>query len=97
MCVVSNIGDRYRDMFPERHPWALPYVNPEPWWVPTKGPTEEEFNALKKEVEELRKLLKAAKKFDEATGQPHCEQEEKIAFIKRLADYVGVDLKDVLK
>lgn len=61
------------------------------------GPSREEFDRLKKEVEELKLLLKAAQKFDEATGQPHCEQDEKIAFIKKIAEFVGVDLKDVFK
>lgn len=56
----------------------------------------EEFEALRREVQELKELLKAAKKFDQATGQPDCEMDEKIAFIKQVAEFVGVDLQDVL-
>jgi hypothetical protein len=36
-----------------------------------------EFESLKQEVEELKKLLKAAKAYDEATGQPNCEMRER--------------------
>ena len=35
-------------------------------------------------------------KYDEEYTEPHCEVDEKVAFIKKLAEYVGVDLTDVL-
>jgi hypothetical protein len=57
--------------------------------------SRDEFNALKKEVEELKILLLAAKRFDEETGQKNCEVEEKVAFIRQLAEFVGVDVDDV--
>jgi hypothetical protein len=57
--------------------------------------SREEFNALKHEITELRKVLKAAKAFDEATGQPDCEMDEKVALIKRLAEMVGVSMEDI--
>lgn len=101
MCVVSNIGDYFKDNIPKRHPWVTPYTNPQ--WIPSQtipvspGPTKEEFEALKKEVEALKELLKAAQIFDEKTDQPHCEHEDKIALIKKIAELVGVDLEDVLK
>ena len=63
-------------------------------WAPY---SKEEFDALKKEVEELKQLLKAAKKFDEETGQPDCHMDDKVDFIKKLAEYVGVDLEDIFK
>jgi len=59
--------------------------------------SKEEFDALKKEVEELKQLLKAAKKFDEETGQPDCHMDDKVDFIKKLAEFVGVDLEDIFK
>lgn len=99
MCIVSNIGDGWRDTFPERYPWMQPYVQPLPLTpipVSIPGVSKEEFDRLKREVEELRKLLSAAKAFDAATGQPNCEVDEKVALIKRIAEYVGVDLRDVL-
>lgn len=57
--------------------------------------SKEEFDALRKEVEELKILLLAAKRFDEATGQADCEMDEKIELIRRVADFVGVDVDEV--
>lgn len=82
MCVVSMIGDQWKGNFPTMYP-TFPQVS------------KSEFDALKKEVEELKKLLISAKQFDEATGQKDCEMEEKIKFIKQVADSVGVDLSEV--
>lgn len=82
MCVVSMIGDQWRGNFPTMYP-TFPEVS------------KLEFEALKKEVQELKKLLIAAKQFDEVTGQKDCEMEDKIKFIKEIADAVGVDLSEV--
>ncbi len=111
MCTVSNIGDSYRDNFPPRWPnvpvWpaqptGVPYpsqpgIPGQPVIIDTSGVSKQEFEALKKEVEELKQLLKAAKKFDEETGQPDCHMDDKVEFIKKLAEYVGVDLEDIFK
>jgi len=110
MCTVSNIGDGYKDNFAPRWPnvpiWphqpiGVPYPV-QPPTVPdqvvfTPAVSKEEFDALKKEVEELKQLLKAAKKFDEETGQPDCHMDDKVDFIKKLAEFVGVDLEDIFK
>lgn len=91
MCVVSNVGDGYnRDFYP-RWPQVNPFT-PDPF----KHASKEEVDALRQEVQELRELLAAARKFDKATGQKDCEQGEKVALIKRLAEITGVDLKGVL-
>ena len=64
--------------------------------MPAPGPvSREEFDALKKEMEELKKLLKAAKEYDEKTGQPDCHMDEKVELIKKIAELVGVDLKGI--
>lgn len=98
MCTVSNIGSGWGDTFPNRYPWIQPYTTPCPLPIPAviPGVSQAEFDRLKREVEELRKLLAAAKAFDAATGQPDCEVDEKVALIKRIAEFVGVDLADVL-
>jgi F0F1-type ATP synthase delta subunit len=57
--------------------------------------SQEEFDKLKREVEKMKELLKKAKEIDEATEQPNCEKENKVAMLKKLAELVGVDLKDV--
>jgi len=94
MCVVSNIGDFWGKTAPERYP-SIPWTDPTPTVTVTSGVSQYEFDKLKKEVEELRKLLLAAKEYDEATGQPDCEVDEKVALIRRIAEFVGVDMSDV--
>ena len=80
-------------MLPE--PSIIPN-NPGVYKDPYSNPVlREEFEKLKSDMEELKELLRAARKYDEATGQKNCEMEEKIAFIKKMAEYVGVDMTDV--
>lgn len=95
MCMVSNVGDGWANKFPDHWPHFNP---PPPQSVPfvmPSGVSKEEFEALRKEVIELKKLLEAAKKFDAATGQPDCAMDEKVKLIKAIAKLVGVDLGDV--
>lgn len=88
------MGDDYQRTFPDRWPDfpVQPYV---PYTPPEPDVSRKEFDDLRKEVKELVKLLKAGKAYDEATGQADCEMEEKVEFIKRLADYLDVDLEDL--
>lgn len=97
MCVVSMVGDHYRDWFPETYPNIKPYVQP-------NGPskivigneiTREEFDALKRDVEQMKALLERAKEYDEDNGEPDCEMDDKVALLKKIAELVGVDLHDV--
>lgn len=99
MCTVSNIGDSWSKSVPDRYPWTQPYTSPptNPFPNPIPGVSQAEFDRLKREVEALRQLLAAAKTFDAATGQPDCEVDEKVELIRRIAEYVGVDLADVLE
>ena len=91
MCMVSAIGDNFKDSFPKKwhQVWPLP--------ADTSHIDRAELSALRKEVEELKKLLKAAKKFDESTGQPECHMDEKVKMITDLAKLLGIDLGDVFK
>lgn len=87
MCMVSNIGDNWRDTFPKQYPDF-------PNWL--RGDiSRTEFDALKKEVQELKELLTAAKKYDEATGQKDCEAGDKVKLIKEIAKLVGVNMDEV--
>ena len=87
MCIVSNVGDAWRDRLPREYPNISPAgISP--------FATKSEVEALRRELAELRELLKAAKKFDEATGQPACELAEKVEFSKRIADLMGVDMSE---
>lgn len=52
---------------------------------------------MKAEVAELKELLLAAKKYDEATGQKDCEMEEKIELLRKIGDALGISLDEVFK
>lgn len=56
---------------------------------------EEKIKTLKAEVEALKELLKAAKIYDEKTGQPDCEVDEKVNLIKKIAELLDVNMDDV--
>lgn len=90
MCVVSMVGDYYKDAFEKRFPTPKDIFRPE---LPKVS--QFEFDQLKKEVLEMKELLIKAKAYDEKNNEPHCEQEDKIAVIKKVAEYVGVDLTEV--
>lgn len=92
MCMVSNIGDQYHGYFRPTK-W---YPNPGPYFKANPEVTKAEFEALRKEVMEMKELLKRAKAFDERTGQPDCEMDDKMAILRRVAKAVGIDLEDVL-
>jgi hypothetical protein len=98
MCMVSNIGDEWGKTFPQKWP-QFPHedtTSPAPIVI-REGVSQADFDALKKEVEELKKLLAAAKEFDARTGQPHCEMDAKVKLIKEIAKLVGVELGDVFE
>lgn len=103
MCVVSMVGDHYHEKWPTKYPWVQPYINPlqpTPIWPTYPNTTDrvsrEEFDSLKKDVEECLALLRRAKKYDEDNNEPHCEIEEKMETIQKVAAIVGVDVSEVL-
>jgi hypothetical protein len=88
MCMMSVIGDAYKQKF-QGFPGTTFTNYPEV--------TRAEFEALRKEMLALKELLEAANKFDQSTGQPHCETEDKMSLIRKVAEAVGVDLDDIIK
>lgn len=102
MCVVSMMGDEFTKRW---QPYVQPPIDVQPKPLTTEDwqklfnppPTKAEFDALKREVELLRDLLKAAKVYDEKNNEPHCEMENKVALIKAIAKAMGVDLSEVFK
>jgi hypothetical protein len=89
MCTVSMIGDHFNDKW--RQPeYQRIYTN-----IPDVSRSE--FESLKKEVEEMKALLKRAKEYDERNNEPDCELEEKMAMLRKFADAVGLDLDDIIK
>lgn len=95
MCVVSMVGDFYGDKFKKEEWKGIFPINP--GYFPPSGVTREEFEKLKKEVEEMKDLLKRAKEYDQRTSQPDCEMEDKVAILKKVAQLVGVDLTEIFK
>lgn len=101
------IGDHYSDKWRLRlsPPWENPYpstTNPYPSTTIPALPelpgfiAREEFDELKRDVAEMKALLKRAKQYDEEHNEPNCEMEEKIEILRRMAELCGVDLEDVL-
>lgn len=95
MCVYSMIGDHYNDKWREQYPQVIPSSGSSTTWNIT-GISREEFEELKKDVQEMKSLLKRAKIYDEEHGEPDCQKDEKIALLRKIAELVGVDLEDVL-
>lgn len=108
MCVVSMVSDHYRDKWIPR-PWVVPPsdvypfpgdnrpIRPEEIFpsIDKSKISREEFEQLKREVQEMKELLKRAKKYDEDTGQPDCQMDQKVALLRKIAEAVGVNLNDV--
>jgi len=98
MCVVSMIGDEFTKRWQPYVQPIIPQQHPIDWEkIFSPPPSKSEFDALKKEVELLRDLLKAAKIYDEKNNEPNCEMEDKIVLLKTIAKAMGIDLSEVFK
>lgn len=98
MCTVSMVGDHFTDKWTMPQPGigVWPSTQP-PLNVTIHNPvTREEFDALKRDVEEMKALLKRAKEYDERNGEAECELEERMAVLRKVAKMVGVSLDDVI-
>ena len=91
MCAVSATIDYFKHKHNQSYFESLPSLP-----SPLLNPSRLEFDNLKAEVEALKVLIKAAKKFDEITGQPDCEMEDKKKYLLDLAKFLNVDFKDIL-
>lgn len=94
MCSVSMIadfyGDKWRTIPQFSYPLGVGLMSPNPV-------NREEFESLKREVLDMKELLKRAKAYDEKNGQPDCEIDEKMDLLHRVAEMVGINLDDVIK
>ncbi|MEM9880455.1 MAG: hypothetical protein AAF862_14380 [Pseudomonadota bacterium] len=95
MCTVSMIGDHYNNIWKERYKF-YPNRIPDNVTVPVKHVSQYEFDQLKRQVEEMKLLLERAIKYDEENDEPHCETEEKMELLRKMAALVGVDLDEVI-
>ena len=100
MCTVSMVGDHYRDIWKDKPFWPQPpyspYIPLPNQTTPFNGVSREEFNELKRQVEEMKLLLARAKEYDERNNEPECEVAEKMELLRKIAALVGVNLDDVL-
>ena len=89
MCVVSMVGDHYNDKFEKNYPNL--------WYNPLNSPpiTRQEFDELKRDVKEMKELLKRAKKYDEDNNEPDCEIAEKFKKLQEIAKLVDIDLDEL--
>jgi hypothetical protein len=97
VCVYSLIADHTIDK------WTNP-----PYWQPVSAPSGVPIPNIvfhypldpilpspltQEEVNDLRKLLERAKKYDQETGQKDYELEDKKNLLKELAKQMGVELE----
>lgn len=102
MCVVSMVGDHFNDKWKDPlnpyYPQIQKITNDSiDFESLLKTVTRSEFDALKKEVEEMKKLLERALEYDKRNNEPNCEMEEKVALLKKVAEAVGVNLNEIFK
>jgi hypothetical protein len=95
MCSVSMVMDHYADKWKDWHQQPLA---PQPGSLSGfyNYPTRAEFDALRKEVQDMKELVKRAVEYDKRTGQPDCETAEKVERVRKIAELVGVSLDDIL-
>jgi len=94
MCVVSMIMDHYYDEWWRRYrnptlpPVTIPVFPYTPQPLPQPMPTQQE-------LDEFRRLLDRARKYDKDNGEPDCELEQKRQKLKGMAKELGVDISFV--
>ena len=105
MCIVSSIGDQVgtapwspQNPYPGISDWPYKKQTESPIQIPSPPNPPKDLNGLQIKavvewLEKLDKILIAARAFDEATGQPDCETDEKMAALKALAEQFGVDME----
>jgi hypothetical protein len=98
MCVVSNVGDDWSrrstwPQWPEQIPFPTPTPSPTP--ISIIGVSRQEFDALKRQVEEMKRQLEKARAQDIREGNPDCEMEEKVSVLKQIAKAFDIELKEI--
>jgi hypothetical protein len=98
MCFVSIVMDDYTRRFTDWTPnTTQPATTPLTWTTTTPVPTvsPEEVKELRKLIAEFREAVKLAKKLDEVTKQPDCEDpakaqlEDRVAALEKRLDAIG--------
>src|SRR5690242_14115830 len=97
MCAVSMVMGHYEDKWDPLRRWKeqqTPPFAPFPNQWPTQD-VSKDIEQLRKEVQDMKELLKRAIKYDQDNNQADCELEEKKKFLKAVAEAVGLTLDDV--
>lgn len=85
MCVISMVMDHYQPIIPAITP--LPYIRPAPGAVQSfEWPQSVDLVALRRLIDEFNAAVAAAKTVDRLTGQPDCEDPEKMKLVERVAE-----------
>ena|ERR1700677_2488579 len=95
MCIYSAVMDYGNDWLRRQQPVTPGYPHPQPW-VPAPGyPNQFPLvpPTLPDQIKAFEELLRKAKAFDDATGQPGCELDAKKKTLRELADQLGVKIK----
>lgn len=64
--------------------------------VVTNKDLKKELEELKKEFQDFKKLMEKAIEYDKRTNQPNCEDANKKELIKKIAEALGIDVKEIL-
>ena len=59
------------------------------------GVNRVEFEALKAQVEQMKRDLEVAKQQDIKDGNPDCEMEDKVLVLKQIAKMFGINLGEI--
>lgn len=89
MCLISFIGDHYTEKWTPLLPPSFDLTRND------FAVTRDEFEMLRREVENMKAMLIKAKIWDEEHGEADCGMDEKLIVLRRIAEFVGIDLDEV--
>lgn len=89
MCAASVILDYFYDKW-RNPPYQFREANVFEW--PDDYYKQDIMVPPQEEIEEFQKLYSSLKDYDEKSGQPDCELEEKKNKIKKLASELGIQI-----
>jgi len=109
MCTVSMITDHYKDKWTTLPGPGAAGGYTLPYYYPNATINRYEFDELKKQIEankelmeqlkkefiDMKALLKRAKIYDEQNNEPHCEMDDKVEFMRKMATLLGVSIDDI--
>lgn len=85
MCVISMVMDHYQPLIPEITPLG-PTFGPTAPPIQYGWPPSVDLVALRRLIDEFNAAVAAAKTVDKLTGQPDCEDPEKMKLVERVAE-----------